>query len=263
MTGYSRILLERSSEHVATITINRPAAMNSFDWQMCLDFQKVWREMIEDETVHAIVLRAALGRAFSTGRDVRNKESVSGSEGVWDMRDPGEWLGPKQNRCWKPVVAAVHGLCAGGAFYWINECDVVICSDDAQFFDPHVTFGKVAALEPIGMRWRMPLGEVLRMALLGNDERICAATALRSGLVSEVVQSGQLWARAQQLAARIAAKPPIAVQGTVRAIWESLDMGRSIALQNGVKYTQVGNPLATVQVDPETIMAAAKIFEVR
>ena len=263
MTDYTGILVEQSDDHVATITINRPAAMNSFDWAMCLDFQRAWRELIEDEGIHAIVLRAAPGRAFSTGRDVRKSESVSGSDRVWDMRDPGEWLGPKQNRCWKPVIAAVHGLCAGGAFYWINECDIVICSEDAQFFDPHVTFGKVSALEPIGMRWRMPLGEVLRMALLGNDERICAATALRSGLVSEVVEQDRLWARAHELAARIAAKPAIAVQGTVRAVWESLDMGRSIGLQNGVKYTQLGNPLAAAEVEPETIMAKAKTFEVR
>jgi len=263
MTDYSGILVTRSDDHVATITIDRPAAMNSFDWDMCLDFQRVWREMIEDASVHAIVLRASPGRAFSTGRDVRKKESVSGSDHVWDMRDPGEWLGPKQNRCWKPVIAAVHGLCAGGAFYWINECDIVICSEDAQFFDPHVTFGKVSALEPIGMRWRIPLGEVLRIALLGNDERICAATALRSGLVSEVVKAECLWPRAHQIAARVAAKPAVAVQGTVRAIWESLDMSRSIGIQNGVKYTQLGNSQATARVDPEAIMASVKTFEVR
>lgn len=263
MSDYHDIQVERSGDHVATITLNRPKAMNAFDWEMCLEFKRVWQEMIEDESVHAIVLRAAPGRAFSTGRDVRKKDDLSGSDQLWNKRDPGEWLGPKQNRCWKPVIAAVHGLCAGGAFYWINESDIVICSEDAQFFDPHVTFGKVAALEPIGMRWRIPLGEVLRMALLGNDERISAATALRIGLVSEVVTGDRLWERAHQLAARIAAKPPIAIQGTLRAIWESLDMGRSIGLQNGVKYCQLGNPLATAQVDPDAIMASTKTFELR
>src|SRR5258708_1354951 len=174
MESCTTIIVERSDDRVATITINRPQAMNSFDWTMCLEFQRPWRELIADDQINAIVLRAAPGRAFSTGRDVRKKESVSGSEAVWDMRDPGEWLGPKHNRCWKPVVAAVHGLCAGGAFYWLNEADIIICSEDAQFFDPHVTFGKVAALEPIGLRWRIPVGEVLRMTLLGNDERMSA-----------------------------------------------------------------------------------------
>jgi len=260
---YEGIIVERDDDRVATITINRPNAMNAFDWNMCLEFQRVWRELIKDEAVHAIVLRAATGRAFSTGRDVRKKENLQGSDNVWDMRDPGEMLGPKQNRCWKPVIAAVHGMCAGGAFYWVNECDIVICSDEAEFFDPHVTYGMVAALEPIGLRWRIPLGEVLRMALLGNDERISAATALRIGLVSEMVGRDRLWARAHELASRIAAKPPIAVQGTTRAIWESLEMGRSIAIQSGVKFCHLGNAVGTAQVDRDEIMASAKKFEVR
>ena len=65
------------------------------------------------------------------------------------------------------MICAVHGMAAGGAQYWINESDIVVCSPDAQFFDPHVTFGMTTALEPIGMRWRAPLGEVLRWALMG------------------------------------------------------------------------------------------------
>src|SRR3546814_10280671 len=88
--------------------------------------------------------------------------------------------------CWKPVIAAVHGMAAGGAFYWLNESDIIICSEDATFFDPHVTYGMTSALEPIGMTYHMPLHDVLRMVLLGNDERIGAGTALRIGLVSEI-----------------------------------------------------------------------------
>jgi enoyl-CoA hydratase/carnithine racemase len=120
-----------------------------------------------------------------------------------------------------------------------------------------------AALEPIGATYRMPLGDVLRMALLGNDERISAATALRIGLVTEVVTLENLWDRARALAATIAAKPPAATQGTVRAIWESLDLPRSVALQMGLKYCQIGNPIGTAQVDRAAIMGRAKIFETR
>ncbi|MGV0804025.1 enoyl-CoA hydratase-related protein, partial [Mycolicibacterium elephantis] len=67
------------------------------------------------------------------------------------------------------------------------------------------------------------IGETLRIALMGNDERVSADTALRIGLVSEVVSSEMLWERAHEIAARIAAKPPSATQGTVKAIWESLE----------------------------------------
>ena len=118
-------------------------------------------------------------------------------------------------------------MAAGGAFYWLNEADIIICSDDATFFDPHVTYGMTAALEPIGLARRVPLGEALRIALLGNDERVSAQRALQIGLVTEITTRAELWPRADELARLIAAKPPAAVQGTVRAIWESLDETRA------------------------------------
>jgi len=120
-----------------------------------------------------------------------------------------------------------------------------------------------AALEPIGLARRIPLGETLRIALLGNDERVSAATALRIGLVSEVVSRDSLWARADELARMIAAKPAAAIQGTVRAIWESLDLPRSVALNMGLAYTQIGNPIGQAQVDRERLMAAPKTYKLR
>jgi len=76
---------------------------------------------------------------------------------------------------------------------------------------------------------------------MGTEERITPETALRIGLVTEVVPRAELWDRAHAIAASIAARNPVAIQGTVRAIWESLDMTRSTALQNGLAYTQIGN----------------------
>ncbi len=105
----------------------------------------------------------------------------------------------------------------------------------------------MSALEPIGMLARgVPLGDVLRWALMGSEERITAETALRIGLVSEVVARDDLRSRAQAIATSIAARNPIAVQGTVRAIWESLDMNRTMAIQNGMAYTHIGNQGRTV-----------------
>jgi enoyl-CoA hydratase/carnithine racemase len=89
--------------------------------------------------------------------------------------------------------------------YWINESDIVICSDDAQFFDPHVTYGLTAALEPIGLPRRVPLGEALRIALTGLDERVSAARALQIGLVTEIVERDLLRKRADELARAIPA----------------------------------------------------------
>ena len=77
---------------------------------------------------------------------------------------------------------------------------------------------------------------------MGTEERITAASAMRLGLVTEVVTRDDLRPRARAIAASIAARNPVAIQGTVRAIWESLDMHRTMALQNGLAYTHIGNP---------------------
>lgn len=264
---YETILVE-VADHVATVTINRPEAMNSFTRAMLEDFERLWKTLGEDDAVHCVVLRAAPGRAFSTGVDVKASQEPGGVvvdlANIWHCEDPGKYLGPKSQNFWKPVIAAVHGMAAGGAFYWLNESDIVICSDDATFFDPHVTYGMTSALEPIGMTYKMPLQDVLRMVLLGNDERVCAQTAKQIGIVSEVVPLAELWPRAAQLAAIIAAKPSAATAGSVKAIWQSLDLPRSVALMQSLKYCQIGNPVGIPQVDRAALMAdKAKKYAVR
>ncbi|MFE9924548.1 enoyl-CoA hydratase/isomerase family protein [Streptomyces sp. NPDC005774] len=239
------------TDHVATVTLNRPHAMNSFTQEMLADFALIWRTVKQDDDVHVVVLRGAGDRAFSTGMDV--KEGIDRHPNIWSRTDPGEHLSPKLNQVWKPLVCAVHGMAAGGAFYWLNEADIVVCSEDATFFDPHVSYGLTAALEPIGLARRIPLGETLRIALLGLDERVSAARALQIGLVSEVLPRDLLWERADGIARIIAAKPPAAIQGTVRAIWESLDATRTQALRTGLSYTQLGNPVGTAGVDRSSV----------
>jgi len=244
---FETILLEvDETDRVATITLNRPGQLNAFNRTMCEEMARAWRMVKLDESVNAVVLRAAGDRAFSAGLDI--KAPYGQPENIWNHEDPGEALSPKWQKMWKPVVCAVQGMCTAGAFYFINESDVVICSQDATFFDSHVSAGLVCALEPIGLMRRIGLGETLRIALMGNDERVGADTALRIGLVSEVVAADRLWNRAHEIAATIAAKPPTATQGTVKAIWESLDKPYRAAMEQGLIYTRLGNPLGAAEL---------------
>jgi enoyl-CoA hydratase/carnithine racemase len=257
VTAFETILLDvDATAHVATITLNRPDSLNAFDRTMCEEMAQAWRIVKLDEAVHAVVLRAAGDRAFSAGLDI--KSSYGQPDNVWNHEDPGEALSPKWQKMWKPVVCAVHGMCTAGAFYFVNESDVVICSEDATFFDSHVSAGLVCALEPIGLMRRVGLGDALRIALMGNDERVGADTALRIGLVSEVVSRDRLWARADEIAAAIAAKPPSATQGTVKAIWESLDKPYRAALEQNLIYTRLGNPIGQAELAARGSGAAAK-----
>ena len=243
---FETILLDvDAEEHVATITLNRPDQLNAFNRTMCEEMAEAWRIVKLDESVHAVVLRAAGNRAFSAGLDI--KTPYGQPENVWNHEDPGEFLSPKWQKMWKPVVCAVQGMCTAGAFYFVNESDVVICSEDATFFDSHVSAGLVCALEPIGLMRRIGLGETLRMALMGNDERVSAEPRCASDWYRRWSIRNSC-ARAHEIAAAIAAKPPSATQGTVKAIWESLDKPYRAALEQGLIYTRLGNPLGTAEL---------------
>jgi enoyl-CoA hydratase/carnithine racemase len=234
---------------VATLTLNRPEAMNSFNQKMMDECAGVWHSVRDDDDVRVVVIRATGARAFSTGVDT--KEGFDRHHNAWSRRDPALSLAPKSNHCWKPIVCAVNGMAAGGAFYWINESDIVICSDDATFFDPHVTYGLTSALEPAGLARRIPYGEVMRWALMGLDERMSAARAHQIGLVSEVVEPERLWERAAEIASIIARKPAAATQGTVKAVWELTEVSRRQAAEMGLGYTIIGNPVGTAQLEAD------------
>jgi enoyl-CoA hydratase/carnithine racemase len=245
-TQFETIRYETSEDRVATITLNRPHVLNAFNRTMCNEMRTAWRMVKDDASVHAAVLRAEGDRAFCVGLDTNRPYGQP--DDVWNHEDPGELLSPKWQHVWKPVVCAVQGMCTAGAFYFVNEADIVICSEEATFFDSHVTYGLVSALEPVGLMRKVGLAETLRIALSGNDERVTAETALRISLVTEVVAREQLWARAHGIAAAIARKPTSATQGTVRAIWESLDRPYRAAMQQGLIYTRLGNPIGMAEV---------------
>jgi enoyl-CoA hydratase/carnithine racemase len=251
--SYSTLLVD-AADGVMTVTLNRPDHANSFNHAMIRDFRLLWESLRGNSAVRVVLLRAADGKAFCTGVDVREGWRAPGTEPApFDYDDPGDWLGPKSNRVWKPFIVAVHGLAAGGAFYWLNEADIVICSDDATFFDPHLKFGKLSAVEPIGALGRIPYQEISRMMLLADEERISAATALRISLVTEVTTREDLWPRARQLAASIAARAPIPVEGSVRALWEAQSLPRAQAVSNAVKYVQISKSKSAVGPAPQSL----------
>lgn len=255
------VQFEVGDDHVATITLNRADKLNAINAEMMAEIKRLWHVIRDEDAIHAVVFRADGARAFSTGLD--RVQGFKYPNNIWNKPDPGESLDPKHHKLWKPVICAVSGMCAGGAFYIVGGSDVVIASEDASFFDPHVDFGLVAALEPISMLRRMPLGEILRVSLMGVEERMSARRAHQIGLVSELVAPDQLWARAHKVAAIIASKPSVSTQGTVRAIWESLDTGRSQAMARGLHYTQLGNDLGIAQVENMLKSGKRKDFETR
>ena len=236
----------RADDGVAWVTLDRPDKLNAFDAVMQRELHEVWRTLRTDDDVRCIVLDAAGDRAFCTGID-RDEALAGGDDQAVGARgtpvhfdDPGRYIGPKSNDLWKPVIAAVHGIACGGAFYLLGEVDIIVASDDATFFDPHVTYGMASVFESIHMLQRMPLGEVLRMQLTGSHERVSARRAYEIGLVSEVVTREELPGAAEQLARTIASQPALAVQATLRAVWAGQELSRRQALDEGFAHIAAG-----------------------
>jgi enoyl-CoA hydratase/carnithine racemase len=228
----------RAADGVATVTLDRPEVHNAFDPEMQAELARLWQALRHDDDVRAIVLTGAGEKAFCTGIDRSTAGDFSYDPLTYE--DPGKVLGPKSQGLWKPVVAAVNGMACGGAFYLLGESDVVLAAEHATFFDPHVTYGMVAAFEPILLLPRMPFGEVLRMALAGAHERMSAARAQAAGLVSEVVPAAELLDAAHRLATIFASQPPTAVQATLRTIWAARDLTPAQATDLGNAFLQLG-----------------------
>src|SRR5688572_31060811 len=145
------------------------------------ELSEVWRSLRTNDDVRCVVLAAAGEKAFCTGIDRSEIPSDGGQFDPLTYEDPGKMLGPKSNELFKPVIAAVQGMACGGAFYMLGEVEFIIASDDATFFDPHVTYGMTAAFEPMQMLSKMPFQEIMRISLLGTHERLSAERAREIG----------------------------------------------------------------------------------
>ena len=229
---------------VAWVTMNRPEVHNAFDSLMARELHDCWRALRDNDDVRVVVLTGAGDKAFCTGLDrteVGGQDIGQRGATPLHLNDPGDLLPPKTaGQLWKPVIAAVNGMACGGAFYLLGEVEFIIAAEHATFFDPHTTYGMAAVFEPMLMLQRMPLGEVMRMTLMGAHERMSARRAYEVGLVQEVVPADELHAAAQRAAQAIASQPPLAVQASVRAVWYAQELGHRQALDVGKTLVQLG-----------------------
>jgi len=262
-------LIVRKDDGIAWVSLNRPAVRNAINQQMQDELAALWTSFRYDDEVRCIVLTAE-GESFCTGIDraeaVSEDNNAAMAEGnlpgyptAWMYDDPGRDVGPKSRDLWKPVIAAVQGIACGGAFYMLGEVEFIIASDDAVFFDPHVTYGMTAAFEPIQMLSKMPLQEIMRLSLLGAHERMSAERAFQVGLVSEVVPRDELLERAAWAARVIADAPPLVIQGTMRALWTALDVPRPQAIGMANLFTRIGSDAAAFKAGQDRFASGQRV----
>jgi len=207
---------------VATITLNRPEALNALLPEMGDQLVDLVRRADGDDAVRAIVLSGA-GRAFSAGADLKlmgrgdrlGRSALVGRQRNLHGAAVVEGLLGRE----KPMLAAVNGVAAGQACAYILACDFAIAADSARFL---FSFIKVGFVPDSGTTFlltrRVGLAAAQRLCLTGAP--VSAEEALRLGLVTEVVPAAELSARAAAIAGSIAAHPPHAVRLT-RSLLES------------------------------------------
>jgi enoyl-CoA hydratase/carnithine racemase len=267
MTSYETLSVAKD-DGIAWVSLDRPAVRNAINKRMQAELHEVWHGFRYDDDVRCVVLTGE-GDAFCTGID--RAEAVSDENNAamaagdfpdyptpWMYDDPGRDVGPKTCDLWKPVIAAVHGMACGGAFYLLGEVEFIIAADDAVFFDPHVTYGMTAAFEPIQMLAKMPFHEIMRLSLLGAHERMSAERAREVGLVSEVVPRDELRERAGWAARVIADAPPLVVQGTMRALWTALEVPRTQAIGLANLFTRIGSDAAAFKAGQDRFAAGER-----
>jgi enoyl-CoA hydratase/carnithine racemase len=268
-------LLYEEKDHVAIVTLNRPEVHNAFNLAMQDELRHVWRSLRHNEDVRAVVLTGAGPKAFCAGIDraesieegyLRNEKQREASGRVstpFMFNDPGSNINPKQNDLWKPIVAAVNGMACGGALYMLGESDIIIAAENATFFDPHVTYGMVAGFESMHLLQKLPLGETLRLVLLGAHERMSAERAHQMGLVSEIVPGDQLFDRAMWVARAIASAPALAIQGTLRAVWMAQEESRRNAMAQISTIVSLGTAFENIEGGQQTFQGTRPEWQLR
>lgn len=213
MPDFEHVLYEVDG-HVATITLNRPEALNALSRPLETEMHTALDTASADDSVRSIILTGA-GRAFSAGYD------ISAGEGAGRARVPsGAFLRAGYQSAMrnpnlmmhlmelpKPVIAAVHGWCIGGGFWYALASDITLAADNAVFAQPEIRMiSNSTVLFAILAGWKA----AHRYTLTGDH--FDAAEALRIGVVNEVVPVDQLMDRARALARRLALVPPDAVR---------------------------------------------------
>ena len=204
--------------HVATITLNRPAAFNALTVPMKELLLATLVEAGADAGVRAVIITGA-GRAFCAGQDLPERLQPGAAPLGEEVRERYNPIVRAIRDMPKPVVAAVNGVAAGAGASLAMACDIRIAADTSSFA---LAFGRVGLVPDSGATWLLPrlvgAGRAAELALL--NQPVAAAEALRIGLVSRAVPGEALAAEAATLAGQLAASAPRAVALTKRALRE-------------------------------------------
>lgn len=218
---------------VATITIDRPEALNALTVPVKVALREALESLAVDRAVRAVILTGA-GRAFCAGQDLAERDQPNAAPLEVEVRERYNPIIRALRSMGQPVIAAVNGVAAGAGASLAFACDLRIAAEEARFV---LAFGRIGLVPDSGATWFLPRlvgpAKAAELALVGDP--IDAAEALRIGLVSRVVPGDQLAAEARALAERLAAGAPLALSLTKGALERALTIDLDEALEGEAK----------------------------
>jgi 2-(1,2-epoxy-1,2-dihydrophenyl)acetyl-CoA isomerase len=214
---------------IATLTLNRPDALNALTVPMKQELLAALRRVDRDQTVRAVILTGA-GRAFCAGQDLRERLQPDAAPLGVEVRERYNPIIRAMRALPKPIVGAINGVAAGAGASLAMACDIRVASETASFA---LAFGRVGLVPDSGATWFLPrlVGSARAAEIALLNESVPAAEALRLGLVGRVVPAEDLATEARSLAARLAAGAPRAIALTKRALNATWDHDLDAALE--------------------------------
>ena len=205
--------------HVVTITLNRPEVLNAMHPAGHAELARAFDEYAADPELRVAIVTGAGDRAFCVGTDLKTLAQTG------DHTKPATGFAGITHRfdLWKPVIAAVNGLCLGGGVEILAACDLAVAADHAEFglSEPRVGLAALGGGALQRLARELPMKEAMWLVL--RAQRISAAEARRIGLINKVVPRADLMAQARELADELLACAPLALQASKQVMLQSLE----------------------------------------
>jgi enoyl-CoA hydratase len=221
MTDYQAIKVE-SRNHITYVTINRPEKLNVLNMAVMEELRTAFTAIKADKDIRVAILTGSGEKAFVAGADI-GELSKHNTVSAKEYTHVGQSVLDLIENLGKPVIACVNGFALGGGCELAMACTMRIASENAKLGQPEVKLGIMAGY---GGTQRLPrlVGKGRAMQILLTADTISAAEAHRIGLVNEVVPQAELIKRAEEIAAKIIANAPLAIQYTMEAVNHGMEM---------------------------------------
>jgi enoyl-CoA hydratase len=242
------LLVEKPSEGVAVVTLNRPEAMNALSRALRAELQRAIRELDADDTVKVIVLTGAGERAFTAGLDLKELSTDPLGMGAANATDPAENPARAVLSCSKPIIGAINGVAITGGFEVALACDVLLCSENARFADTHARVG-ITPGWGLSQKLSRAIGpyRAKELSLTGNF--LSAQQAYDWGLVNRVVPAAELMPAALKLASEMAS-----IEADMLVTYKAMiDDGYATTLGDGLELEHQRSVVHNREVTPEMV----------